>query len=318
MTAPASLDWPDPIDEILVGDDVVALGYLTPASGVVLTPVTNFAVRDRAAGTFTVNSSIGAWKKLERIRRRPQVAVAFHTRAHGRTSRSEYVLLQGRASLSGPIADYPSTISEHWEPVERWRDLHPLWKRWLAVYATRVSIEIAIERLLVWSDLRCRGEPKVHGAPLLPGPPEPQRPPGGGTGPRVDHARAAVQGGRLPHVLLSWAGTDAHPVIVPVQVMGVDEAGMLLEAPPALLPPGGRRAGLTAHSFARHAMGQHQRIHTGWLDVDRASGRTIYAPHTAATYRFPASTVAFHLAAGGGTRWRRWRAKRQGKLPSWL
>ena len=57
-----AVKWPDSVDEILVGDDVVMLGYLTPASGVVLTPVTNFAVRDRQAGTFTVNSSIGAWK----------------------------------------------------------------------------------------------------------------------------------------------------------------------------------------------------------------------------------------------------------------
>src|SRR5829696_7704228 len=72
-----AISWPDSVDEILVGDDVVMLGYLTPATGVVLTPVTNFAVRDRRAGTFTVNSSIGAWKKLERIRRRPEVRKAL-------------------------------------------------------------------------------------------------------------------------------------------------------------------------------------------------------------------------------------------------
>src|SRR5829696_6389077 len=124
-----AISWPDSVDEILVGDDVVMLGYLTPATGVVLTPVTNFAVRDRRAGTFTVNSSIGAWKKLERIRRRRELAIAFHTRSHGHSTRPEYVLLQGRATLSDRIPDYPATIPEHWEPVERWRDLHPLWKR---------------------------------------------------------------------------------------------------------------------------------------------------------------------------------------------
>ena len=310
--------WPDSIDEILLGDDVVVLGYLTPASGAVLTPVTNFAVRNRRAGTFTVNSSIGAWKKLERLRRRPQIAIAFHTRAHGRSSRPEFVLLQGTASLSEPTPDDPATIPEHWEPVERWRDLHPLWKRWLRVYATRVSIEIAIERLVVWPDLSCRGEPHVHGEPLPRHPPEPQRPPRGGTAPRINHRRAAGRARRLPEILLGWAGADLYPVILPVDVREPSQDGILLEAPPELLPPGGRRAGLTAHRFDRHAMGQDQRIHTGWLEFDPASERTLYAPHTAATYRFPESTAVFHLVAGGGTRWRLWRARRAGELPDRL
>ena len=86
------------------------LAYVTPASGVVLTPVTNFGVRDREAGTVTVNTSVGAWKKLDRIRRNPHVALAFHTRAHARHDRPEYVLVQGRASLSEPIPDYPASV----------------------------------------------------------------------------------------------------------------------------------------------------------------------------------------------------------------
>jgi hypothetical protein len=53
--------WPDPVDEILEGDCVVMFAYVTPASGVVLTPMTNFAVRDRAAGTLTaVNTPSGS------------------------------------------------------------------------------------------------------------------------------------------------------------------------------------------------------------------------------------------------------------------
>lgn len=86
---------------------------MTPAGGVVLGPVTNFATHDRDAGTVTVNSSIGAWKKLERIRHNPRVALAFHTREHGFTDRPEYVLVQGTASLSEPIADYPATYAPH-------------------------------------------------------------------------------------------------------------------------------------------------------------------------------------------------------------
>src|SRR5918999_4821765 len=92
------LAWPDSADEILAGDQTVALAYVTPAKGVVVAPVTNFGLRDRATGTTTPNSSIGAWKKLDRIRRNPQVALAFHTREHGFTDRPEYVLLQGTAA----------------------------------------------------------------------------------------------------------------------------------------------------------------------------------------------------------------------------
>src|SRR5438552_17970314 len=93
--------WPDTVDDIFGGDCVVTLGYVTPASGVVLTPLTNLALRDRSAGTLTVlNSSVGVWKKLERIRRNPRVAVAFHTRKRGTSRRREVVLVQVNGALS--------------------------------------------------------------------------------------------------------------------------------------------------------------------------------------------------------------------------
>src|SRR2546429_874988 len=95
------LTWPDDVDEVLAGDQAIALATVTPAKGVVLMPVTNFAVRDRWAGTIeAVNSSVGVSKKLERIRRDPHVALAYHTREHGWTNRPEYVLLPGTATLS--------------------------------------------------------------------------------------------------------------------------------------------------------------------------------------------------------------------------
>src|SRR3954470_14277950 len=94
------MNWPDNVDEILAGDQVVALAYCTPASGVVLTPLTNFGLRDRAAGTLTaVNSSVGVYRKLERIRANPRIALAYHTRTHGFTDRPEYLLVQGTAPL---------------------------------------------------------------------------------------------------------------------------------------------------------------------------------------------------------------------------
>jgi nitroimidazol reductase NimA-like FMN-containing flavoprotein (pyridoxamine 5'-phosphate oxidase superfamily) len=303
--------WPETVEPIVDRDHVVMLAYVTPAGGVVLTPVTNFGVHDREAGTVTVNSSVGAPKKLDRIRRNPHVALAFHTRAHALHDRSEYVLMQGTASLSEPIPDYPASMLEHWERFERWSDVGPLWKRWLRVYALRVGIETAVERVTVWTDLSCRGSAEVHGASPV-GAPEPQRPPARGTSPRIDQARAARQAARLPDVLLGWVGADGYPVVVPVTVAGTADRGIVLAPPEGLVPPGGRRAGLTAHWFARRVIGQHQRVHTGWLEADPGESRVTYAPHTAATYRFPSSEMLFRIVAGGGTRWRLRQARRAG------
>ncbi len=291
------------------------LAYVTPASGVVLLPMNNFGVRDREAGTVTINSSVGAWRKLERMRRNPHVALAFHTRDHARHARPDYVLVQGKATLSPPIPDYPTSILENWERFEPWRDLNPLWKRWLRVYALRVGIEVAAERVVIWPDLACSGSPQVHGAPLPSEPPKPQRPPARGTGPRLDHVRAAKRAARLPKVLLGWVGGDGFPMVVPVELAGAEERGITLDAAEELIPPGGRRAGLTAHWFSRNVIGQNQRKHTGWLEAEPGARRVIYAPHTQANYWFPTSRIMYRLAAGGGTRWWLRRARRAGAFP---
>ena len=161
--------WPLVVDEILGGDQAVALAHVTPASGVVLTPVTNFALRDRAAGTMAVNSSVGMWRKLERIRQNPHVAVAFHTREHAATDRPEYVLVQGSASLS-PLEDrngWLAPMGDNWERFGgQSRSVGRLWDWWLSAYHWRVNIEIAVQRVMVWPDLACTGVPEVHGAPL--------------------------------------------------------------------------------------------------------------------------------------------------------
>src|SRR5687767_13128015 len=76
-TLPETTSWTDEVEDVVTGDVNVALAYATPAKGVVILPVTNFATRDRRAATITVNTSVGAWKKLDRIRRDPNVALAF-------------------------------------------------------------------------------------------------------------------------------------------------------------------------------------------------------------------------------------------------
>src|SRR3954463_13108512 len=108
--------WPDNVDEILAGDQVVALAYTTAGHGGILTPLTNFGLRDREAGTLSaVNSSVAAWRKLDRIRQSPRIALAYHTRAHAFSDRPEYVLVQGTASLSAPDPHYPKTMQATWE-----------------------------------------------------------------------------------------------------------------------------------------------------------------------------------------------------------
>jgi hypothetical protein len=308
-----TLSWPDAVDEILDGDHALMLAYATPAKGVVLLPVSNFAVLDRAAGVVSsVNTSVGAWRKLERIRRNPHVALAFHTREHAATDRPEYVLVQGTASLGPPVEDYPSTILDIWERFEPWADQGRLWSRWRRVYALRIPIRVAVERVLVWPDPACRGPVEGHGTPLPADPPAPQREPKKGTAPRINAARAAKQAARLPHALLGWVGADGFPVAVPVEVAGSDERGILLDAPDGLVPPGGRRAGLTAHWFSRSVIGQNQRKHTGWLDAGK---ELVYAPHTQSNYRFPAFEPLFKLVSGGFTRLGVRGARRAGFVP---
>jgi hypothetical protein len=309
-----SIAWPDAVDEIIDGDHVVMLAYITAAKGVVLLPLSNFGVNDRGAGTVTVNSSVGAWRKLERMRSDPHVALAFHTREHSLSGRPEYILIQGAAKLSDPIPDYPDRFPQGWDRFERWAELGRLWKRWLRIWAIRVGIEVTAERILIWPDLECRGEPEVLGAPLPAGPPRSQRPPARGTGPRIDHARAARRGGRLPNRLLGWVGPDGFPFVVPVDFAGTADQGIVLETATGLVPPGARRAGLTAHWFSEGVVGQNQRKHTGWMEVG-PRGRILYAPHTQSNYRFPASRRLFLLVAGGGTRWWIRDARRAGIAP---
>jgi hypothetical protein len=165
------IGWTDEVETILTGDHVAMLGYVTPAGGVVLTPATNFGMHDRGRGIVTFNTSVGAWGKIARIRRNPHVALAFHTRAHATHDRGEYVLVQGSATVGPTVEDFPSTVLEHWERFEPWSTLGPAWKWWMRVYARRVEVSVAVERIVAWSNLRCAGTFTVHGAPLPDTPP---------------------------------------------------------------------------------------------------------------------------------------------------
>ena len=84
---PVSVPWDDEVDEIITGDAAVGFASVTPARGVVIMPMAPLGLRDRNAGTVTLTSSLGLPKKLERIRRNPSVALAYHAREHGDSDR---------------------------------------------------------------------------------------------------------------------------------------------------------------------------------------------------------------------------------------
>src|SRR2546423_11770689 len=96
MTAP---DWSDALDEVIDGDLTAAVAYTTPAGGAVVNAVAPVGLRDREAGTVSFTTSLGFGRKLERIRRDPRVALAYHAREHGFSSSPLYVLVQGRATI---------------------------------------------------------------------------------------------------------------------------------------------------------------------------------------------------------------------------
>jgi hypothetical protein len=290
-----SVSWSDEVDEIIVGDAAAGLAYLTPAKGVVITPMTPLGLRDREAGTVTLTSTLALWKKLDRIRRTSGVAVAYHAREHGRSERPGFVLVQGRASFSTtPNRAWLESITPAWD-----RFLGPrrggLVGRLLDVYYwQRVAITIAVERIVAYPDDAAAREPELFGSARAAAPAS-QAAPRGGTEPRVDPARVAARARRLPHTLLGWCGSDELPEVVPVSVAEAGADGVRLQAPPGSVPSGGRRAGLTAHSFQQHMVGQEQRIHTGWMTSD-GPGPVLYSPHTKGGYRLPRSKALYTLA----------------------
>jgi nitroimidazol reductase NimA-like FMN-containing flavoprotein (pyridoxamine 5'-phosphate oxidase superfamily) len=292
-----TVTWSDEIDAVLAGDLTVALGYLTPARGVVVQAVAPIGLRDRSAGTVGFTTSLGFSKKLERIASDPRVAMSYHAREHGAAEGQRYVLVQGRARVVAKPSEAErdrirTQAALHLGPArEGW-----FWDRWLhEYYAVRVPVEVTADRLLAWPDLRCAGRPEVVGEPA-PAPPDPQKPPRNGTGPRIDVARAARRLRRVDHTLLGYADANGYPLVVPVEVGEAGPAGLQL-ACAAELPPGGRRAGLLGHSYRPQLIGLETRQYTGWLELDER-GRAVYAPHTETGYRAPSNKTLLLLLNG--------------------
>ena len=292
-----TVTWGPDIDTIVAGDLTAGLGYRTPAGGVVVQAVAPIGLRDRVRGTLGFTTSLGFSKKLERIAADPRVALAFHAREHGRATGPHYILAQGTAQ----VITQPSDALR-----ERVRQLAgerlgaprqgPFWRFWLReYYVNRVPVEITVTRILFWHTLDAAGAPDVSGALWDGKPPPAQAPPGGGTAPRIDVARAAARLRGTAHTLLGYAGSDGYPVVVPVRVESDGPDGLVLSSA-FPLPPGGRRAGLTGHSYRAQLVGLQTRQHTGWLEVTTAGAR--YSPHTEVGYRAPANKTLLLLLNG--------------------
>jgi hypothetical protein len=283
----ASISWSDDVDEVLRGDITAALAYVTPAGGAVVTAVAPCGIDDRAAGAVGFTTSLGFGRKLERIVRDPKVALAYHARQHGFSTRPPFALVQGRASVDlTPSAEQIDAFAPQAARYLGELKRGPVWDRLLhEYYQERVFVDVAVERVVAWPDLHAGGAPVCSGAPLPP-PPPPQPPPKNGTGPRVDVAKAARQLTSLPHLVLGYRGADGYPVVVPIGVAGADQRGIHLVDPGRLLPAGGRRAGVLAHAYRPQLVGLATRVFTGWLEV-ADDGTAVYAPHTAKGFVAP-------------------------------
>jgi hypothetical protein len=293
--------WADDIDEILAGDLTAALAYCTPAGGAVVTAVAPIGMRARDQGTVTFTTSLGFGKKLERIKKNPRIALAYHAREHGFAEQPAFVLVQGTAA---PLTEPDRALLEDVVMPHAERFMGPpkrgrlFWDRWLQeYYADRIPVTVQVERIVAWADERGSGEPRVFGAPIPEQPPAPQAEPKNGAGPRLDSVQAARKIGALPNQLLAFVGADGFPEVRPVAIGAGDPAGIALESVQPL-PPGGRRAGLLAHRYNARLIGLETRGHTGWLAVGEDREHGLYAPHTGFGFRAPGNKTLLLLANG--------------------
>jgi len=256
-------------------------------------------------------TSLGFGKKLERIVADPHVALAFHTREHGFSASPAFVLAQSTASVD--LTPSRQRLEAMIPQAERYMgDVKrgPVWDRLLReYYQERVFVDIAVARVAVWPDLNAAGDMQVTGAPW-PGPAAPQPQPRGGTGPRMDVAKAAGQIATRPHRVLAYRGADGFPVVVPVQIAGHDAAGLRLVVAAGLLPPGGRRAGLLAHAYRPQLVGLSTRMFTGWLDA--GPDGAVYAPHTSKGFVAPPNKNTLLVLNGLLAKYGMWQARRHG------
>jgi hypothetical protein len=310
------VSWSDDVDEILGGDLTAGLGYVTPAGGAVVMAVAPIGLRDRERGTVGFTTSLGFAKKLDRIKREPRVALAYHARDHGRARRSEFVLVQGRAEpVTEPSPDDRALVRRQAEDFLGSAREGAFWDRWLReYYMVRIPVWVHVERITIWPDLDCGGAAEHLGLPEPPTTPDPQLAPAKGTAPRVDMQRAAKRLGKTPHLLLGHRGADGYPQLGPVRIVASDATGLELTGAPGVIPEGTRRAGLLGHDYRPKLIGLTARQYTGWLEADGDSG--LYAPHSETGFVAPPNKTLLLLGNGLQAKLGVRKARKEGKLPA--
>lgn len=304
--------WPDEVDEVIRSDLTAAAAYVTPGGGAVVEAIAPLGIAQREQGTIGFTTSLGFPRKLERIIADPRVAVAYHSREHGYSTSSSFVLMQGQATVDlKPSRERLDGMEPQGERFMG-KFLHgAAWDRLLhEYYYERVFVDITVERVISWPDLHASGQQQVCGA-ASPGRPDAQEPPTHGMSPRVDVARAAGQITGLPHRLLAYRGADGFPVVVPVELAGHDRAGLRLVVSAGLLPLGGRHAGLLSHAYHPELVGISTRTFTGWLEVSD-DGEVLYSPHTSKGFVAPPFKKALLVSNGLFAKYGMWQARRQG------
>ncbi|MGZ4331144.1 MAG: hypothetical protein ACXVXL_24450, partial [Solirubrobacteraceae bacterium] len=168
-----TVSWNDDLDAVFGGDLTVALGYRTPAAGVVVQAVAPIGLRNRDRGTLGFTTSLGFSKKLDRIAADPRVAMAFHAREHGSATGTLYVLAQGTAR----VIEQPSQAERELVRANATAHLGApkegfFWDRWLReYYVSRVPVEVTVTRILTWPTLDAEGPPEVAAGESLPAKP---------------------------------------------------------------------------------------------------------------------------------------------------
>jgi hypothetical protein len=304
--------WSDEVDEVIRGDLTAAAAYVTAAGGVVVSTVAPLGIDWCEAGHIGFTTSLGFPKKLERILADPRVAIAYHTREHGFSTKAVFVLAQGIASVNlKPSRERLESMQPIGERFVGDIPRGPLWDRLLQAYFfERVFVEIALRRIIVWPDLSAADGPTVSGEPL-PSPASEQTPPKDGTSPRIDVDRIAGRIAGLPHRVIAYRGADGLPVVVPVELAGHDQAGLRLVVPQGVLPPGGRRSGMLAHAFRPQLVGLSTLTLTGWLQVS-SDGAVVYAPHTSKGFVAPPNKKLLLVSNGLFAKYGMWQARRRG------
>ena len=164
----AAVPWSDEVDDVLRGDITTAVAYVTPAGGAVATAVAPCGIDDRAAGAVGFTTSLGFGKKLERIVRDPKVALAYHARQHGFSTRPPFVLVQGEADVDltpseARLEEFAPQAARYLGELKR----GPVWDRLLhEYYQERVFVDVAVRRVVAWPDLHASGPPTITGAAL--------------------------------------------------------------------------------------------------------------------------------------------------------